>query len=93
MPRKINCKIDVKKLDKKKMFVGEKGIYANITLVETPGSKYGDWMVVEDLSKEERGTDKKNTILGNGKNYGWGESKSGSSSSGSSPVSEKDLPY
>lgn len=74
------------------MFVGEKGIYANITLVETPGGKYGDWMVVEDLSKEERGTDKKNTILGNGKNYGWGDS-GGKSDNSSKPVNMEDLPY
>lgn len=93
MPRKINIKINVSKLDKSKLFKGKEGFYANITAIETPKGKYGDWMIVEDLSKEERGTDKKNTILGNGKNYGWGESKSGSSSSGSSHVSDKDLPY
>ncbi len=73
MARKINCKINVKALDKKKLFVGEKGTYANITLIESPGGKYGDWLIVEDLSKEERGTDKKGTILGNGKNHGWGD--------------------
>lgn len=92
MARKINCKINVKALDKNKMFVGDKGIYANITLIETPGGKYGDWMVVEDQSKEERGTDKKSTILGNGKNHGWGETGSKPSSS-APPVSSSDLPY
>lgn len=72
MARKINVKIDVKKLNKAKLFVGEKGTYANITLIESPGGKYGDWLVIEDLSKEEREAGKKDgTILGNGKNHGW----------------------
>jgi hypothetical protein len=89
--RVIKCKIDVKKLDKRKMYVGEKGIYANITLIETPGGKMGDWMIVEDTSKEEQDAGNKGVILGNGKNKGgWGDS---SSSSGSSKVSVEDLPY
>lgn len=88
--RAIKCKINVKKLDKSKLFVGKEGTYANITLIETPGGKYGDWMVVDDTTKEEREDNKKSTILGNGKNYGWGES--GSSESRSTTPSDE-LPY
>lgn len=73
MARKINCKINVKALDKAKLFVGKEGIYANVTLVETPNSKHGNWMIFEDQTKEERATNKKGTILGNGKNHGWGD--------------------
>jgi hypothetical protein len=74
MARKINCKINVSKLDKNKLFKGKDGFIADITLIETPNGKYGNnWMIVEDLKKEERGTDKKGTILGNGKNHGWGD--------------------
>lgn len=95
MPRIINCKIDVKKLDKKKLYVGEKGTYANITLIETPGGKYGDWMVIEDKAK---GTPKeeKGTILGNGKNYGWGTSGGGESQQNrpsQAPISTDDMPF
>lgn len=77
MARKINCKIDVKKLDKSKLFVGKEGTYANITLIETPNGKYGNWMIVEDQTKEEREAKKKSTILGNGKNHGWDAHDSG----------------
>lgn len=91
--KKINAKINVKALNKNKLYVGEKGTYANITLIETPGGQYGDWMIIEDLSKEERQNDpgKKATILGNGKNYGW--KSSDVSSTQAPPVSSDDLPY
>ncbi len=92
--RVIKCKINVKALDKSRMFVGEKGIYANVTLIETPGGTYGDWMIVEDIKKEEADGGKKGTMLGNGKNYGWGESSSSSSQpSSNANVSSDDLPF
>lgn len=99
MPRLIHCKIDVKKLDKSKLYKGEKGTYANITLIETPGGKYGDWMVVEDKAKDAP-REEKSTILGNGKNKNWG-SDSGRSDAGttsgpsapSSGPSSGDLPF
>jgi hypothetical protein len=87
--RVIKCKINVKALDKYRMFVGEKGIYANITLIETPGGTYGDWMIVEDIKKEEADAGKKGTMLGNGKNYGWGDSPKPNNA----PPSTNDLPY
>lgn len=90
MARKINISIDVTKLNKAKLFKGAKGTYANITLIEKK-TEYGDWMVVEDLSKEERAKgDVKNTILGNGKNHGWGDNSGSSEKSkpaGNSPSS------
>lgn len=93
MARKINCKIDVKKLNKSKLFVGKEGTYANITLIETPNGKYGNWMVVEDQTKEERDRNEKSTILGNGKNHGWGESSGDQPHPPSSNVSSDDLPF
>lgn len=65
----INVKIDVTKISKTKLFKGEKGTYLNCTLVPTPDSQYGDFMVVEDTTKEERETGTKGVILGNGKKY------------------------
>ena len=75
MARKINCKINVSKLNKAKLFKNKDNHFiADVTLIETPNGKYGNnWMIVEDLSKEERDANKKGTILGNGKNHGWSD--------------------
>lgn len=70
----INCKIDVTKITKKKLFEGEKGTYLNCTLVPTPNGQYGDFMIVEDTTKEEREKGDKGVILGNGKKFQRGDS-------------------
>ena len=64
----ITGKIDVTKIDKAKLFKGEKGTYLDIVLIETPDSKYGDYMIVQGVSKEERLAGKKGEILGNANN-------------------------
>jgi len=64
----ITLKIDVKKIDKSRLYVGEKGTYLDCVLIPTPNSEYGDYMVVESVTKEEREAGQKGTILGNGKN-------------------------
>ena len=64
----ITGKIDVTKIDKARLYKGEKGTYLSITLIPTPEGKYGDYMIVEEISKEEREAGKKGTILGNAKN-------------------------
>lgn len=64
----IKLKIDVSKIDKAKLFRGAKGVYLDCTLIETTNNQYGDdYMVVQDVSKEERLAGKKGAILGNGK--------------------------
>lgn len=63
----IVVKIDVSKLDKTKFFKGEKGLYAEIVLIPTPEGKYGDYMVKQNQSKEEREKKVNTPILGNGK--------------------------
>lgn len=64
----IRCKIDVTKIDKARLFKGEKGTYLDITLIERHGDKYGnDFMVVQDIGKEAREAGEKGNILGNGK--------------------------
>ena len=51
----ISLRIDVSKIDKARLFKGEKGTYLDCVLIETPAAKYGkDWMIVESVSKEER---------------------------------------
>jgi len=66
----IAIQIDVKKIDKSRLFEGKKGTYLDVILIETPNSDYGDYMAVEQISKEEREAGKKGTILGNAKIIG-----------------------
>ena len=63
----ISLKIDVQKIDKSRLYKGVKGTYLNAVMIETPNSEYGDYMIVEDISYEERQQGKKGTILGNAK--------------------------
>lgn len=63
----ITLKIDVTKIDKNRLYKGAKGTYLNCTMIDTPNSEYGDYMIVEETTKEERESGKKGTILGNGK--------------------------
>jgi hypothetical protein len=66
----ITLKIDVTLLDKKRFFKGKKGIYADLILIETPNGEYGDYMVKQSISKEERAANVQMPILGNAKNWG-----------------------
>lgn len=66
----IKLSIDLTKIDKSKIREKGQAKYYDIMVIETPDGKYGDYMVVESLSQEERQQGKKGTILGNGKNVG-----------------------
>jgi len=63
----IKLNIDVTKIDKKRLFKGKKGTYANFTvLLRDETDQYGnDGMIVEDITAEERESGNKGTILGN----------------------------
>ena len=63
----ISLSINVSLVDKERLFKGKKGQYLDCILIETPNSEYGDYMVVESISKEEREAGNKGTIIGNGK--------------------------
>ena len=68
----ITASLDVTKFDKTKFKHvtkrnGEKAVYADIVLIETPNSEYGDYLVVQGTTKEERDAGKKGAILGNAK--------------------------
>lgn len=63
----ISLSINVSLIDKGRLFQGKKGQYLDCVLIETPNSEYGDYMVVESISKEEREAGNKGTILGNAK--------------------------
>lgn len=63
----ITCKLDVMKIDKKRLFDGKNGSkYLDLTLIETENSKYGDdFICVQSVTKEERLRGEKGPILGN----------------------------
>ncbi len=66
----LTGKIDVTKIEKARLFKGEKGTYLDIVLIETPQSQYGDYMIVQSVTKEEREAGKRGAILGNAKVLG-----------------------
>ena len=63
----LKVKIDVTKIDKKRLYKGQKGTYLNGLIVLRDGKdKYGnDGFISESVSKEERESGVKGTILGN----------------------------
>lgn len=87
----ITAKINVSKIDKNRLYKGEKGSYLSIAIIPTPDSKYGDYMIVEEITKEEREAGKKGTILGNGKNLAKEGKAIDSGSKAKEP--QDDLPF
>lgn len=66
----ITGKIDCTKIAKEKLFAGKDGAkYLDIVLIPTPNGKFGDFMIVQSASKEERAAGKRGVILGNAKNF------------------------
>jgi len=70
----INFNINLSKIDKTKIFVGEKGMYLNVTVVEKnePG-RYGETHTMyitptkEEIEARKQGDPTKKIYLGNGK--------------------------
>lgn len=68
----ITFSIDVTLLDKAKFKEvtrksGVKALFCDIVMIETPNSDYGDYMVKQGISKEEREKGVQMPILGNAK--------------------------
>ncbi len=64
----VRVKLDVSKIDKARLFRGQKGVYLDATCFIDLDEKgqYGDnGMVTQDVSKEEREAGTKGPILGN----------------------------
>lgn len=94
----IKAKINLSKIDKSRIFTSEKtgDEYLDIIILDSPNDKYGnDYMIVEDLKKEERDAGKKGNILGNGKNFGSSNPSSTGNQpqSDAPPMSTDDLPF
>lgn len=68
MAKKIlNIKIDVSKIDKSRLFVGEKGTYLDaVCFLSDEKDSYGhNGMIVQQITKEERLAKVQGNILGN----------------------------
>ena len=66
----VSFKIDVKKIDKARLFQGKQAVYLDATIfLDTDNvDQYGNHgMITQDVSKEERANGVKGNILGNGK--------------------------
>lgn len=70
----ITLSIDVTLLDKARFkritrTNGQPAVFCDLVMIETPDGKYGDFMVKQSVTKEERAAKKEMPILGNGKNF------------------------
>ena len=80
MKRIVSLRINVKEIDKARLYVGEKGTYLNATLhLDDDEDQYGNnGFISQDVTKEEREAGERGPILGNGKIRWVGEANSGS---------------
>ena len=66
----IIAKINVNNIDKERLYVGKKGTYLNCVFIETPNSEYSDYMICQEVSKEEREAGQQGAIIGNARILG-----------------------
>jgi len=74
----ISLKIDVSKIDKARLFKGNKGVYLDATAFVDLDEldQYGNsGMITQDVTKEEKESGTKGPILGNSKVFWQGEGK------------------
>ena len=93
MSKLIAIKIDVSKIDKARLFQGQKGSYLDATVfLNDEQGQYGDnGMITQSVSKEEREAGVKGNILGNVKILG--EFGDNAPSSAPAPVAQDDIPF
>lgn len=92
----ISASIDLKKVDQSICIKGEKGTYANISVIPNKNGEdqYGNThMIVQTVPKSLRKSeDQRGPIIGNGKE--WGASNQSAGSGGShSDDAEDDIPF
>ena len=87
----ITGSIDVTKIDKARLYKGEKGTYLNFKImVRDEQDKYGnDGFIAESVSKEEREAGQKGTILGNIRIVAGKQSEPAPEA----PAADDDLPF
>ena len=96
----VSLKIDVTKIDKARLYKGDKGAYLNATVfIDTDNAdQYGNsGMITQDVSKEEREQKVQGAILGNVKVFWKGESQQQNgpalSNEPSDPPKFDDIPF
>jgi hypothetical protein len=80
MAKLVSLKIDVTKIDKARLYKGQKGTYldATVYLLDEPDEYGNSGMITQSVSKEERESGVKGAILGNVKilkDFGTAEAK------------------
>jgi len=48
----LTGKINVLKIDKERLFKGDKGTYLNVVIIPTPNSQYSDYMIKQSTEKD-----------------------------------------
>lgn len=74
----VSLKIDVSKIDKARLFKGEKGVYLDATAfidLDQLDQHGNSGMITQDVTKEEKQAGTKGPILGNSRVF-WSESGS-----------------
>jgi len=89
----ITARIDVLKITKERLYKGSKGTYLDVTLIPTPNGQYGDYMVVESVTKEERESGTKGEILGNAKIMGAKATEQKAETAQAPTPKDTDLPF
>ena len=74
----ISISIDLNLISEKRCKIqkrrnGAMGKFCNLILIETPNGDYGDWMIKEQTTAEERRAKINLPIIGNGDNLQKGE--------------------
>lgn len=93
MPEMISAKIDVKKIDKNFLYVGQKGTYLDVTLIP---NRDGDdqcgnaYFIAQSISREARDRGEKGPIIGNAKIVRRGGQQQKQQSSGKKESGKKD---
>ena len=98
MSKTVVLKIDVTKIDKARLFEGQKGTYLDaIVFIDDEQDKYGNnGMIVQSVKQEEREAGIKGNILGNCKIIGGGAKSTKYESEESNVVKKEgddDLPF
>ena len=62
----IKAKINLKAIDKSKLFTSETtgNVYLDFVIIETPNSQYNDFMIKQDIGKEAREAGEEAPIIG-----------------------------
>jgi len=94
MKTTITLKIDVTKIEKARLFKGEKGTYLDAVLFyDTDADQYGqNGMIVQSVTQDERQKGVKGPILGNAKMIGQPQNIA-PQAAGSSSDPTDDLPF